>query len=273
VAVPPGWYPDPWYPSAVRWWDGTSWTSHAVYPGAEPVAESREPFRTLPIAAAWWGLVVTGAALVGARVVLEALGKLDWPILVYAVLAAVLGYGPMAVYCVWASRRWGTGDLERDVGFRFRWVDLGWGPLAWIAAWVGGIAAALLVVVFHVPITSNTDSVNDYAGDRGVLIAFLIVAVLVAPVVEELVFRGVLLRGFASAMAPWAAVGLQGVFFGAAHLDPVRGVGNLGLVIVLGAVGSVLGGAAYLLRRIGPTIVAHALYNGAIMAIVLLVNR
>ena len=247
------------------------WTGHAVYPA--PVVEAREPFPTVPIAAAWWALAVTAAALVGARFVLEALGHLDWPIVVYAVLAAVLGYGPMVVYCQLASRRWGTGDLQRDFGFRFRWADLGWGPVAWIAAWFGGIAAALVVVVLRVPITSNTEGVNHYAGDRGVLIAFLIVAVLVAPVVEELVFRGVVLRGFASAMPAWSAVGLQGAFFGAAHLDPVRGVGNLGLVIVLAAVGAVFGGAAYLLRRIGPTIVAHALYNAAVMAIVLLVDR
>jgi hypothetical protein len=41
---------------------------------------------------------------------------------------------------------------------------------------------------------------------------------------------------------------------------------------VLAAVGSVFGGAAYLLRRIGPTIIAHGLYNAVVMAIVLLVN-
>jgi membrane protease YdiL (CAAX protease family) len=258
----------------VRWWDGRAWTAHAAYPPpAAAAVDAREPFTTLPIAAAWWGLAVTAAALVGARFVLEGLGHLDWPIVVYAVLAAVLSYGPMVLYTRYASRRWGTGDLQRDLGFRFRWADLGWGPVACIGAWCGGFAAALVVAVLRLPIRSNTEGVNNYAGDRGVLIAFLLTAVLVAPVVEELMFRGVVLRGFASVMPAWSAVGLQGVFFGAAHLDPVRGVGNVGLVLVLAAVGTVLGTAAYLLRRIGPTIVAHALYNGAVMAIVLLVNQ
>ena len=49
-----------------------------------------------------------------------------------------------------------------------------------------------------------------------------------------------------------------------------RGAGNIGLVLVLAAVGVAFGGAAYLLRRIGPTILAHAIFNGVVMAVVLL---
>ena len=52
----------------------------------------------------------------------------------------------------------------------------------------------------------------------------------------------------------------------------MRGTGNIGLVLVLGAVGVVFGGAAYLLRRIGPTILAHAIFNGVVMVIVLTVE-
>jgi membrane protease YdiL (CAAX protease family) len=265
---PPSWYPDPWTPGAIRWWDGHGWTGHTARPTAAPP----EPFRTLPVVAAWLGLVVTAGSLVGARLVLEVLGRFDWPILVYALLVTVLGYGPMVAYCWWASRRWGTGSLADDVGARVRWVDLAWGPLVWISAWVGGITAAIFVYALRIPIKSNTEGIDRYTGDRGVLIAFLIVAVVVAPVVEELMFRGVVMRGLASIAPIWLAVVGQGLCFGAAHVDPSRGVGNLGLVAVLGAVGSVFGGAAYLLRRIGPTIVAHALYNGVVMVIVLVVH-
>jgi hypothetical protein len=28
MAVPPGWYPDPSQPGAMRWWDGTQWSEH-----------------------------------------------------------------------------------------------------------------------------------------------------------------------------------------------------------------------------------------------------
>ena len=266
---PPAWYPDPWHPGALRWWDGRAWTVHASHPEQ---ATFREPFRTLPQAAAWWGLVVTAGALVGARIGLEFLGRFDWPIVVYAVLAALLGYGPMVLYCWWASRRWGSGRLSDDVGVRVRWSDLGWGPVIWLSAWIGGIAAAIVVLAIRLPIKSNTEGIDEYTGDRRVLIAFLIVAVVVAPVVEELMFRGVVMRGLASIAPVWLAVAGQGACFGAAHADPVRGWGNLGLVVVLAAVGAVFGGAAYLLRRIGPTMIAHGIYNAVVMAIVLLVG-
>lgn len=27
---PANWYPDPWDPAALRWWDGTQWTAHTA---------------------------------------------------------------------------------------------------------------------------------------------------------------------------------------------------------------------------------------------------
>jgi membrane protease YdiL (CAAX protease family) len=43
-------------------------------------------------------------------------------------------------------------------------------------------------------------------------------------------------------------------------------------MLVLAAVGVVFGGATYLLRRLGPAIAGHALYNAAVLAIVLLLD-
>ena len=63
---------------------------------------------------------------------------------------------------------------------------------------------------------------------------------------------------------------MQGVLFGLPHIDPAYGAGNIGLVLVLAAVGVAFGAAAYLLRRIGPTIIAHAIFNAVVMAVVLL---
>ena len=97
----------------------------------------------------------------------------------------------------------------------------------------------------------------------------MIAAVIAAPLVEEIVFRGVVMRALLSKMAVAPTLAIQGVLFGLAHVDPVRGVGNVGLVIVLTAVGCSFGAAAYWLRRIGPTVLAHAIYNGVVLTVIL----
>ena len=88
---------------------------------------------------------------------------------------------------------------------------------------------------------NNTEGISKLSGNRAYIISFVIVAVVAAPIVEELIFRGVILRGFASDPPPWLSIGLQGILFGAAHIDPIRGTGNIGLVMILSTVGIVLG--------------------------------
>jgi membrane protease YdiL (CAAX protease family) len=101
------------------------------------------------------------------------------------------------------------------------------------------------------------------------VVALVISAVVAAPVVEEMVFRGVVMRGLRSIWPIAVVLPVQGVLFGAAHVDPVRGAGNIGLVIVLSGVGVAFGVGAHLLRRIGPAIVAHAIFNGVVLVILL----
>ena len=113
---------------------------------------------------------------------------------------------------------------------------------------------------------AGTETAREHPG---YVIPMLVLAVIAAPVVEEIVFRGMILRGFLSRMGPVAAIGLQGVLFGLAHFDPSRGAGNVGLLLVLATVGCVFGGAAYLTRRRGPTMIAHAILNGIAMIVVL----
>lgn len=262
---PPGWYPDPWHPAGVRYWDGTGWTSNAAAPA--PAAPTAHP--TLPLQVALGALAAMALPLLVSRLLLRSLAGLHWPIAVYVVLAGLIGYGPPMLFCRYASRRWGSGRLRADIGLQVRRVDAGWGPLTWLAAFAAEALVAVLITALHVPFQNNTDQISAAREHPGYVIPMLVLAVIAAPVVEEIVFRGMILRGFLSRMGPVAAIGLQGVLFGLAHFDPSRGAGNVGLLLVLATVGCVFGGAAYLTRRLGPTMIAHAILNGIAMIVVL----
>jgi len=265
LPTPAGWFPDPWNNAAVRFWDGRAWTSHTAWPGPAPVP----PHPTLPIRAAWGAIVTLLVSVIASRYLLEAISAFEWPIAVYVAITAVVGYVPALLWCWYASREWGTGHFRADVGFGIRWADIGWGPLTWIACVIAEVIVGVVVVSLKIPFTSNVKDVSDLHGDRGYIISLLVLAVVAAPIAEEIVFRGVVLRGLLSRNRVAFAVGLQAVLFGMAHFDPARGMGNIGLIMVLSGVGAVLGGAAYLVRRLAPTMIAHAILNGVAMAIAL----
>lgn len=207
--------------------------------------------------------------LLGNRVLLVSLGDRGWPVAVYIVISATVAYGPMLLLVVWISRTWGTGSLRDDLGFSMRKVDLGWGPVTWLCCFATQIVIGLIVVVARIPTESNTEGLGAGRDDRGYVIALLVMAVVAAPFVEELVFRGVVLRGLASRWSIPVSVAVQGVLFGVVHAAPERGWGNVGLVLILSGVGCVLGGAAVLLRRLAPSMIAHALMNAIALTLVL----
>ena len=233
------------------------------------VKAPREPHPTLPLGVALGALASVGVPLVASRFILRWLAEFRWPIAVYVVILGVLAYGPPLAYWRYASRRWGTGSMRADVGLSARWSDAGWGPLTWLACFGAQIVTAIIVKLAHMPMQGNTENIREARHDPGYVVPMLIVAVIAAPIVEEIIFRGLVQRGLLSVLRPWAAVGLQALLFGAAHFDPSRGMGNIGLVFVLSGVGAVLGGSCYLLRRLTPNMIAHAIINTIAMAIAL----
>jgi len=260
TTAPAGWYPDPTN-GGTRYFDGRVWAP------ARPVFEEREAHPELPLAAAMGALGVLVASLLVGRTRGGLVADAGPDVIGFAV-AVVIGYGPSVMWALYVMRRWG-GGRPSSVGFTFRWADLGWGPLTWLSAIACQLVMYGVVVLFHIPITSNVKDVADPGVTRAYQVVTVLAAVVAAPLVEELVFRGVVMRGFLSRLGPVAAIASQGLLFGFAHSDPGRGAGNLGLALVLSAVGVALGTSAYLLRRIGPTVIAHAIFNGVVLIIIL----
>jgi len=237
-------------------------------PNAVRVATS-DIVPTLPLVAAVGAIGVLSGSLIASKYLLDSIVGFGWPVAVYVALLAAVGYGPSLWWCRFASRRWGTGDLGTDIGLTPRFSDLGWGPVIWLGAIGAQIVVGAVIVALGVPLVGNTEGIEEISADRTYVVSLVITAVIAAPVVEEMVFRGVVMRGLRSRLPIVAVVVLQGLLFGAAHIDPVRGVGNVGLVLVLAGVGVAFGVAVALLGRIGPSMVAHALFNGAVLLVVL----
>ena len=94
------------------------------------------------------------------------------------------------------------------------------------------------------------EEADDFAGNHTI-----VMAVLLAPIVEELVFRGVLLRALAARWGLWRGVIVSALAFGLLHLDSLGAVA-FGVVMSL------------LYMRTGTLLVpiaCHAVYNGIIV--------
>ena len=187
-----------------------------------PAALTDEPHPELPLPVAIGAIVILAASLIASREVLDGVIDRGWNIVVYMTIAVVIGYGPSLVWMWYASRRWATGRVFADLGVRFKWVDLGWGPLIWISTVAAmGIAIGLMRVL-DVPYRSNldVDNGNPFERDNTAVAALLVSAVICAPIVEEALFRGAVMRGLLSRMAAVWAIGIQAVLFGARPLRP-----------------------------------------------------
>jgi len=177
--------------------------------------------------------------------------------------ALTLALGTGGQYGTWfgsvafVARAKGT-SLREDFGFRIRARDW-WVPLA-------GIGVFLIAIVLILPLThlagAQQQVVNDLDNATGLTLAvFAVVAVLVAPICEELLFRGVLLRSLRRRMSPEWAVIVQALAFALAHpmLSPT--IGDLAVVPGLFLIGAVCGVAALRTGDLSRSIMLHIGFN------------
>jgi membrane protease YdiL (CAAX protease family) len=119
---------------------------------------------------------------------------------------------------------------------------------------------ALLLAV-GLPV-GNQDSLQLFASLHSWVsrIIFSILAILMAPLCEELIFRLALFRFFRDRTPFWVAVLVPALLFGGAHLlqAPIENLPAFLPLVVLGILFSI---AYNRTGRIGTTIVAHALFN------------
>lgn len=81
-----------------------------------------------------------------------------------------------------------------------------------------------------------------------------ITAVILAPVLEEVLFRGIILKGFLKNYSPVKAIVVSGLLFGIFHLNPWQAIGA-------SFVGVILGWVYYKTKSIIPCIIIHFVNN------------
>lgn len=175
----------------------------------------------------------------------------------------------LAGVVVLAARRKGSGRVADDFGFRARWSDLGTGVAGALGAQfvVLPVAALLLVPVLGRPEVSGPveDLVDRAAGPA--LAVLVLTTVVGAPLVEELFFRGLLLRSLQGRFGTGWAVAGQSLLFGVSHPNDLPGAAVVLIMVSIAALAAILALLVVRTGRLGPAIVAHAVFNAINLAI------
>lgn len=167
----------------------------------------------------------------------------------------------------WASRAKGNG-LVSDFGVRVTWRDVVFGTSI-------GVAVQLIAVpLLYVPILWVWDDqdpsevareLTDRAAGPFDALVLVVIVVVCAPIVEEIFYRGLVLRSFENKWGTGWAVAFSSVLFGAIHLQVLQ----FPALVVFGLVAALL---TVRTRRLGPAICAHVGFNGVTVAVLLILG-
>jgi hypothetical protein len=216
------------------------------------------------------GVVLSGLAAAATQALSGRPAAVSGSLPVAATVAGLVGlWVGLAGASVGASRRHHGGGLAADFGLRVA----GWKDLA------GGVAVGLacqyvLIPALYWPFERLDPALSrqlsrpaeqNVGGAHGVVAGVVLVVFLAggAPLVEELFFRGLLLRALLWRTRAPVAIVLSGVLFALAHFEAVQFAG-------LAVFGCVLGYLAWRTGRLGPGMAAHAAFNGAAVVSLLL---
>jgi membrane protease YdiL (CAAX protease family) len=171
-------------------------------------------------------------------------------------LAQVPFDGTLLATALYASYRKGRGPL-RDFGLKVLPGD--------VFGLMVGLATQYAALLLYLPLlwftSVSADDVSkpareltDKASGGGVFLLVLIV-VIAAPIVEELFFRGLVMRSAERRWGSTWAIVVSAALFGAAHFEPLQ-------FPALFVFGLVAGFLAMRTGRLGPSIFAHMAFNG-----------
>jgi membrane protease YdiL (CAAX protease family) len=239
-------------------------TSAVRSPHVRPAPD--EPRFSVGIALAGW-LAALVFSNIGALIILAAVDYSgtdynDLPLWLIAVLQLPLWVGLVGTVVI-VSRRFGTGSLRKDYGFRFRTSDVVGLPIGVVVqlVFIPLLYRALSIFVDTSSVSDPAERLTDRA--QGIGVALLVVLVVVgAPIIEELFFRGLLLRSIQARWTDTLALLASAILFGLAHFELLQ----LPALVLFGLVA---GYCAQRTGRLGMSIWAHVGFNATTVAFLL----
>jgi membrane protease YdiL (CAAX protease family) len=212
----------------------------------------------------WIGGNITGSAVLALSGTADRAAA-DRPAWV-AVCSAVALWIPQLVALAVVSARFATGKPLADYALRFRPIDL-------VGIPIGVLSQLVLLRLVYWPLQSGwpdtfsnkhlEENAKDlYDTAHGIWIVVLVAVVVVgAPLVEELVYRGLLMGAARRRVNDVVALVGVAAFFALIHFRPVEYPG-------LFVFGLVLGACLLATDRIGMGVIAHLAFNATAVALV-----
>jgi membrane protease YdiL (CAAX protease family) len=169
----------------------------------------------------------------------------------------------MLLALAWVSQRRGSGSLVKDFGLAIRAQDLGYLIVGMLLLLGLGLALSPLAELLG---SDETPQVTTEAiamiGDLPTRVIVVLMVAVATPVVEELTFRGLLLRYLEERMTPRRALVVSAGLFGLFHV--IGTTGTAGAVIALlqtFLAGLVLGYVTQKSGRLSRAIFVHGGFN------------
>lgn len=167
-----------------------------------------------------------------------------------------LGWGLALVYVTRTKGR----SLRTDFGLLLRWRDA-WAIPAGLGAY-GVLLLAVTPITLLLPPGKEQEVVDELKKATGFKLATLAIAAgILAPVFEELLYRGLLQRALRRRVAPEIAIGLAALIFALSHplLDPT--LATFAIVPALLGLGIISGIAAEWTGTLSVSIYLHVGFN------------
>lgn len=168
--------------------------------------------------------------------------------------------------------------LIGTVATRTRHVGIG--VAAGVGGWIG-MTLVLMAIVAALGIEElpTQESIEILAtGEAATLVVGILLAVILAPVIEEFIYRSVLFQGLRQSTGLWPAIVISALIFGLVHVETVLQDGQFVAAGFIPMSGIMLVGAfwAWIFHRTGNLVVpmvGHAVFNAIAVGLALLTMR